>query len=1726
MGEFASRGPTHAGASYATSGTTSSPAREASPADRARDAVAGASHKLTLVRAAMAELTAAYGANDLPRWNHAHKALEVALVQANQRFEQTRTQLTGATPETTSTFDAASRELTEASERSHATEAPKGYVQVALEAELLAALRAPSIAGFAGRRDAVRAELDQLAIAELRVLRARIASPQAQDELAQEIWKLGPQLRQEVADFIHNVDRRKARERAAEVRRKPTTIALEPESLDTKLRRAFEGSHAETELLAVIAPLDFAARRTLATRLRTYRPGSGDDVAARFTALDPVARERILMELARDRPPVDVVHAAPSMLETSSVFDLAPAERERTREQLQENLDHVVHAFTGPAPKPPEQYLREHGAKAWDVIGRYLRRVQFPAPSPRLEWRDDVAFADATVHALSSMALFARRQNLVEVLFPADPFAQLAGLIPIGDEWVPTIGSALGQLFEQAIVDSLRRLGPRWIEIAEHRPRPEGLADEDQSLVSAADLIASAPIDLAVRRGLTGRAVVALTDTHRLAPRDGAVRSQRHVELEWQGSRDRAMWNWVHVTKPSDASVEEVSAALWPNAADPSTRAYRLVASGSYFGVPADWARELADARSFAPDSKADANPDTQLVALANGKHADELALDSAAHHRAQVSKASTDVLSGLSDVALQLDHLTPVFAAWQLGEEVATASRWVTRKQHELATASPHERAKWQPVVLDQKDRVSRIAQASRDLVAAKPPAAKDDPVRRIITTYARAIATSFLGDASERLIANAAHEQTTMAMTALRASTNDLAVVIGDGSNIDPKQLARSEELATNSREMQSRMIAGQTADPDALERVTIGTQELALHLRIEQVRKQLGALKTAAAEVSSGTIARIVGAFPGKFHDIDLVSSELDNHLVMVESAWDYGVSGARQIRDPDEYAREMLRLRSVALGRAQARFAAIKQDEGLVTFLESGASVIEHEAKVVGWVTACVQLLAMIGISIVTNAAGSAIARTIASWGVGAEAAETATVLARGARIVGRVVGGATEAAGNTAGQRAIQGNPDDSTFLEGMAENALMTFGSELILARIGKDLEFAKSIERSTGSMWSRAKTAGAVLLARSVTISSHVIINAASSYVAHQIVKYGQAAPSNATLGEWFLQGAAVAIGRYVHGQIAERRELYTKLALVEKFGSAKRLLRDADSLLALANTAESAPSDRHALELLARQRQLLGEELAVLEAAASDPAKQRALDIAAPTLRAMENFAKSRLAELDATDLAEIPLRHAQLEELIPGELWKGTERQIKEALEAAGEANMSASGERDANGVWKLRIGQRTVTVNEIESAPRGAREGEPAPKTRELIRKVGSSKAFGEQHAHAPGSVPIDAVLGMVDEWPHITNEQRTEQITLLEELIAEFTADKQERVVSDLSAGSVDVRNGEVGAPKKVTIASTSGAVELGLLNEMLKAKRELRGGNPRESEGARVKFDEILKKYRSTIGMQKPDGARYDASIDTTYEFFVRYKMIAAHGLTTAEIATRRASAEQLGMQELRYGSDHSSVPTLHAEADQLLRRAPLDADVSNTFATTKNRLATPDAAKNEQQLVVEFVKAWEADPTLERAFNGFESAGVEDARKPPALLWEAAAQRTFRNALRARGRLTEELQSPADVHALAERLARASGTVADAEAMLNRYRAADYEAALAATDERGRTLRASATATMPDLDPRTQQINERFAGLTIEETAADTRMIVEAMRAWSAETGIQHGDV
>jgi hypothetical protein len=408
---------------------------------------------------------------------------------------------------------------------------------------------------------------------------------------------------------------------------------------------------------------------------------------------------------------------------------------------------------------------------------------------------------------------------------------------------------------------------------------------------------------------------------------------------------------------------------------------------------------------------------------------------------------------------------------------------------------------------------------------------------------------------------------------------------------------------------------------------------------------------------------------------------------------------------------------------------------------------------------------------------------------------------------------------------------------------------------------------------------------------------------------------------------------------------------------------------------------------------------------------------------------------------------------------------------------------------------------------------------------------MIDEGARNKALAEQHAHEQGSVPIGKVLGVLAERPKLTHESRRQQIELLEELIQQATRKGQHTAtVTDLSPAATHVEDGVVKAPKKVVIASIEGDLKTGLLNQMLRSKRELLKLVPGSKEFglAQEAVSKAVASYRNALTMKKPEYARYDATVNTGQEFFVRYGMLLEHGLSSSEIAQQRASAAQLGMQELRYSPKGKSLAQVRTDAAHLLANRPEDADVSLTYAPTKGR--TSDV---EQRLTVAYVKAWYDDPKLQRMFNGIDSAGSESATHPPATRWEASAQRTFRNAIVMREHLATQLRTPSDAQALAHRVARITGeTLALAETRIERYRAERYEAALEATELRAARLRSSgpravgASPALPALDPKSGQLIERFAGLSLEEVAGDTRLVTEALNAWSAETGSKHAEV
>jgi hypothetical protein len=133
VGEYASRGPSHAGPAYTSSSSHESYAPVASSADRARDKIGSAVRQFDFVRCAMKEVAAAHDANDRARWSRAKHALDQALKQAERSIERARTLETDAAPEQKTQLETTASELATATANAKEDEPPKGYAVVAHE---------------------------------------------------------------------------------------------------------------------------------------------------------------------------------------------------------------------------------------------------------------------------------------------------------------------------------------------------------------------------------------------------------------------------------------------------------------------------------------------------------------------------------------------------------------------------------------------------------------------------------------------------------------------------------------------------------------------------------------------------------------------------------------------------------------------------------------------------------------------------------------------------------------------------------------------------------------------------------------------------------------------------------------------------------------------------------------------------------------------------------------------------------------------------------------------------------------------------------------------------------------------------------------------------------------------------------------------------------------------------------------------------------------------------------------------------------------------------------------------------------------------------------------------------------------------------------------------------------------------------------------------------------
>jgi hypothetical protein len=170
----------------------------------------------------------------------------------------------------------------------------------------------------------------------------------------------------------------------------------------------------------------------------------------------------------------------------------------------------------GSAPVPREapsgmvnarRYLELNAFRTGEVIAQHLLQQRLPQPHPRLEWRNEKLFYQKLLYELSGILKFQSPYDVAQLLAPGDPYGTVDQLRPLttaveapdGKDdmkggpvgpwtWSASVGLGIAQLVEQVLIDSMYRLGPRYLAIA-------GTLSSGGATVAPDDIARSHPMD-------------------------------------------------------------------------------------------------------------------------------------------------------------------------------------------------------------------------------------------------------------------------------------------------------------------------------------------------------------------------------------------------------------------------------------------------------------------------------------------------------------------------------------------------------------------------------------------------------------------------------------------------------------------------------------------------------------------------------------------------------------------------------------------------------------------------------------------------------------------------------------------------------------------------------------------------------------------------------------------------------------------------------------------------------------------------------------------------------------------------------------------------------------------------------------------------------------------------------------------------------------------------------
>lgn len=1027
-----------------------------------------------------------------------------------------------------------------------------------------------------------------------------------------------------------------------------------------------------------------------------------------------------------------------------------------------------------------ETYLAVHREKLLAAIERRLASAALPAPHPQLPWAvaPDV-LAERWRRALLEVngGAFDLTRQLPAFLYPVDPrrvIDQHRALeaetaeehdasergAPKGSlAWEPVAGAALALEFEGALRRSLPRMGLRYLAQLE----------EGGGQVSEEMLVTSHPMDQVVAKvlcmpGSLGRnkvrrgATVAPSGTDRP---EAFQQGLRLVELQWQGGRDPRLWNWVRAVSPSDASREEVAAQVFPADGVNNTQlAYMFSGSAPLFQLAPRWALQVPGAREHAPPELAAqlalAGGDEELeqesaLALADSALADELAEQQASHAAVGAAGAKpkqpkpAPSPQALTDTftrsAALLTQLLEALAPWQLSWQLGPALRWIERHRAAVMAAPDETLQRWalvaeqQLALLARHEKELRTTLATYHELAAQPTAAQARPVRRVIEAYAVTFGQSHLVEAAAaqlavatRLSAELPMELLALSMREARRTTHEAqASAPGEagGGGGDPR-MASQLGMEHSQLALREAVLRGGRVDLDGVEALAVAAAEAAHRNRIDALAGNLDQLQLAVEAGSDGMVATLANAFHSSLHALPATIRRVQRDARKIVADMDartHAWLAAHAAEGQDEassarFSRACVAERQRNLELAKQELQALVTREHLETFFQRALDTVK-DAQLY---TLIAQTALLIGVAAAGAFAGGAMAGVVRGAML-ADAAVDGVALYRGAMLargLGTAANLATDASINALGQTLI--GSDDSTG-RAFAVNLLSSAAVIATLRPLHQATKGWSALEERAHTLWSTA--GGKRVLAQGAVLTAEMITAAGVGYAVEKLVPRkgpGGAPPSEDEALSWILQGAAMAVGRFVNGRLGGLQE---RLALLAERGL--HLRKRAAAQARLADALEHSGDSAAALHLIDDSTALLRAEAALLadrpladadeKAALSDPEAARAADArrAAATAERLGLDAKqlatlragnaAALADTRSSSIDALRLHFAGLEPLSDsGTLWTGTAEQIQTALESAG-PDARGVHHNPARGSWTLELGGQRITLAEV-------------------------------------------------------------------------------------------------------------------------------------------------------------------------------------------------------------------------------------------------------------------------------------------------------------------------------------------------------------------------------------------------------------------------------------